>query len=152
MLKSINLSCSGAHHRPLSNMMKIELGEHRGRCRPLDYILICQETPALFNGPESFHTGTHIWTHTRTGYRSPGSRHHSQAFDCSSMCWGMLIRVTMTWGAGANSYDLKSSCRRRLSGATLTYKLFMTTRERDGKRQTQRLREKKRRYVSFGKA
>lgn len=35
-------------------------------------------------------------THTRTGYRSPGSRHHSQAFDCSSMCWGMLIRVTMS--------------------------------------------------------
>lgn len=53
----------------------------------------------------------HIHTDTQTCNRSLGYRSGlwSQASDCCSICWGMLIHVIMTWGAGANWYEL--NCR-----------------------------------------
>lgn len=53
----------------------------------------------------------HIHTDTQTCNRSLGYRSGlwSQASDCCSICWGMLIHVIMTWGAEANWYEL--NCR-----------------------------------------
>lgn len=118
-------------------MTKIQLGERQGCRRPLDYILIYQKTPALLWAWKFSYTGEH----TRTGCRSPGSRHHSQAFDCSSMCRGMLMCVTLTRGAAANLWFEELMQERSVrwnSGLQGLHEEVM-----EGETNTRRLREKK---------
>ncbi len=109
-------------------MLKIKLGKYQGCCSPLDYVLIYQKTPALLQ------PYTHTHTHTWTCNRSPENRHHSQASDRSSMCWGMLIHVIMTRGAGENWFDLKHSCGTLVAttaGENVVNKLFVASKEKE---------------------